>query len=65
MPVVINKRLLAAKEAANYLSISRTLLYQWTDKGKIKSVRINSRRLFDVNDLDNFVDELKLNIVNK
>jgi len=59
MPVAINKRLLNAKSAAEYLSISRALLYQLVAKGKIPSVKINSRRLFDVNDLDDFVDKLK------
>ena len=62
MPVVVNKRLLNAKSAADYLSISRALLYQWNSKGKIPSVRINSRRLFDVIDLDKFVDSLKAGI---
>lgn len=57
--VVIDKRLLDAKSAANYLSISRALLYQWVSKDRIKSVRINGRRLFDVLDLDEFVDGLK------
>jgi len=57
--VVTNKRLLDAKAAANYLSISRALLYQWIKKDKIKSVRINGRRLFDVFDLDDFVESLK------
>jgi excisionase family DNA binding protein len=59
MPVVMTKRLLDVKAAANYLSISRAKLYEWTMKEKIKSVKIDSRRLFDVNDLDRFVDELK------
>lgn len=59
MPVIINKRLLDAKSAADYLSISRTKLYQWSEKGKIPSVRIDSRRLFDVVDLDKFVEDLK------
>lgn len=57
--VVLNKRLLNAKSAANYLSISRALLYQWVKKDQIKSVRINGRRLFDVHDLDEFVEGLK------
>lgn len=59
MPVTINKRLLDVKSAANYLSISKTLLYEWASKGKIPSIKINSRRLFDVLDLDEFVDNLK------
>jgi excisionase family DNA binding protein len=59
MAVIVNKRLLDVKSAADYLSISRALLYQWATKGKIPSIKINSRRLFDVNDLDEFVDKLK------
>ena len=55
----MKKRLLDVKSAANYLSIGTTLLYQWSAKGKISSLKINSRRLFDVNDLDEFVDKLK------
>ena len=56
---IINKRLLDSKEAAYYLSISRTKLYQWTKVGKIPSIRIDARRLFDILDLDRFVDMLK------
>ena len=59
MPVVLTKRLLDSKEAAEYLSISRSKLYQWAEKGKIRSVRIDSRRLWDVIELDNFVEKLK------
>ena len=59
MPVVVNKRLLSAQEASEYLSISRALLYQWVDKKRIPSLKINRRRLFDVNDLDDFVEQLK------
>lgn len=59
MPVILQKRLLDAKEAANYLSISRSKLYQWAGRDRIRSVRIDTRRLFDVNDLDEFIDSLK------
>ena len=57
--IVVNKRLMDVKSASNYLSISKSLLYQWASKGKIPSVRINTKRLFDVYDLDEFVDKLK------
>ena len=53
------KRLLDVKAAADYLSISRAKLYQWVDKGKIPSVRIDSRRLFDILELNEFVEQLK------
>ncbi len=59
MPVVINRRLLDVKSAADYLSISRSLLYQWIDKGRIPALKINTRTLIDVYDLDNFFDNLK------
>ena len=61
MSVIINKRLLDAKEASNYLSISRTKLYELLKKEKIKSITIDTRRLFDVEDLDTFVNQLKSN----
>jgi excisionase family DNA binding protein len=59
MTVIVNKRLLNAKSAAEYLSIGKSLLYDLAAKGKIPSLKINSRRLFDVNDLDDYVDKLK------
>ena len=52
-------RLLDVKTAARYLSISRAKLYQWIDTGKIKSYKIDSRRLLDIRDLDEFVENLK------
>jgi len=59
MAIYLNKRLLDAKSAAEYLSISRAKLYQWVDAGKIPSLRIDSRRLFDVLELNEFVERLK------
>ena len=57
--VIMHKRLLDVKQAADYLGISRAKLYQWMDKDKIPSVRIDGRRLLDVHDLDDFVESLK------
>ena len=57
--VIMHKRLLDVKQAADYLGISRAKLYQWMEKDKIPSVRIDSRRLLDVHDLDDFVESLK------
>jgi excisionase family DNA binding protein len=65
MAIVVNKRLLGVKEAAQYLSISRSKLYQWAVKGRVRSVRIDARRLFDVTDLDELVEQLKTNNGNK
>ena len=55
----ITKRLLDAKTAATYLSISRSKLYQWVRTNRIKSIQIDSRRLFDIYDLDEFIETLK------
>jgi len=52
-------RLLDVKTAARYLSISRAKLYQWMNSGKIKSYKIDSRRLLDIRDLNEFVENLK------
>ncbi|MCI0565234.1 MAG: helix-turn-helix domain-containing protein [Nitrososphaera sp.] len=59
MSTVVNKRLLGVKAAADYLSISRSKLYEWALARRIQSVKIDGRRLFDVKDLDAFVDALK------
>jgi excisionase family DNA binding protein len=56
---LVQKRLLDVKTAANYLSISRSLLYQWIDKGKIPVLKINTRTLIDVYDLDQLIENLK------
>ena len=63
MPI-INKRLLSVIDASKYLSISRSKLYQWLEKGRIPSVRIDGRRLIDIRDLDQFVDDLKAENLN-
>ena len=59
MPVYSTKRLLDVRTAAEYLSIGRSLLYEWIEKGKIPIVKINTRTLIDIYDLDKFVDDLK------
>ena len=59
MPVMMNKRLLDIKAAAQYLSIGKTLLYQWINRDRIPCIKINSRSLIDVEDLDRFIEKLK------
>jgi excisionase family DNA binding protein len=59
MAVIVNKRLLDAKDAAAYLSVSRAKLYQWLKTGIIRSIMIDGCRRFDVNDLDEFIDNIK------
>ncbi len=59
MSVVVNKRLLRAKEASEYLSIGLTTLHSWVRRGKIPVVRIDSCTCFDVLELDEVVEKLK------
>ena len=59
MAVVVNKRLLDAKDAADYLSISRANLYRLAKAGEVESIRLGERRLFDVMELDEYVEALK------
>ena len=53
------RRLLNVNAAAYYLSISRSKLYQWVEANKINSIKIDRRRLFDIRDLDAFIEYLK------
>ena len=53
------KRLLTAKEAANYISHSRSHIYKLLKSKEIKSFKIGKRRLFDIQDLDLYIEELK------
>ena len=55
----INKRLLTVKDASSYLSLGRTTIYKLMKSGELESFTIDSKRLFDVEDLDEFIDRLK------
>ena len=59
MAVVVNKRLLNAEEASNYLSIGKTMLYSWIKRGKIPTLKLDSCTRFDVTELDEVVEKLK------
>ena len=53
------KRLLKAKDAAEYLSIGTTTLNKLRRNGKIRSVRICDDHRYDIKELDAFVDRQK------
>jgi excisionase family DNA binding protein len=55
----MQKRLLKANEAAAYLSVSRSKVYEWLKQGIVPSIKVGRSRLFDVLDLDKFVETLK------
>jgi excisionase family DNA binding protein len=55
----VNRRLLSAEEAGEYLGIRKGTLYVWARKGTIPSVKIGRRLLFDVRDLDEMIERVK------
>jgi excisionase family DNA binding protein len=55
----VNRRLMSAEEAGEYLAIRKGTLYLWARKGLIPSVKIGRRLLFDVRDLDEMIDRTK------
>lgn len=44
-------------EAAKYLGVSRRMVYDLLDQGELASVKIGSRRLIRVGELDRFLAE--------
>ena len=59
MAIAVNKRLLNADEASDYLSIGKTKLYSWVKRGKIPVLKIDSSTRFCIEELNEFVDTLK------
>ena len=55
---VPNQRLFKTKEAAKYLGIHPDTLRTYADLGQITPRRINTRRVFTLEDLDAFIDSL-------
>lgn len=52
-------RLKSVERTAEYLSISRSKLYMLVKQGLLPCVMIGDRRLFDVEDLDQFIEKKK------
>ena len=64
VPRIITKRLLTPEEAARYLGISERQLEYLRAAGDIEQTRLpNTRkRLYDILDLDEFVEQVKLKL---
>ena len=63
VPRIIMKRLLNSREAAQYLGISERKLEYLHSKGFIKQTRLpeTRKRLYDIYDLDMFIESIKNN----
>ncbi len=53
------KRYVNIKEVAEYTSLPVKTLYEWAGQGKIPSIKIGRRVLFDLNEIDVVMSSLK------
>ena len=67
----ITKRYVNIKQVSEYTSIPVKTLYEWSSVGKIPSIRLGRKLLFDLHDIDKLMANMKRNdnqeeeIVNK
>ncbi len=53
------KRYANIKEVAEYTSLPIKTLYEWASIGKIPSIKLGRRVLFDLQDIDKIMDSFK------
>ncbi len=53
------KRYVSIKEVSAYTSLPVKTLYEWAGQGKIPSIKIGRRRLFDLKEIDAFMESQK------
>lgn len=53
------KKFCTVKEASKYTTIAVKTLYEWCATGKIPSIKIGRRILFDLADIDSLMANLK------
>lgn len=56
---VMKKRYANIKEVSEYTSLPVKSLYEMASLGRIPSIKLGSRVLFDLNDIDSFMSSLK------
>ncbi len=57
----MTKRYANIKELSEYTSLPAKTLYDWASTGKMPSIKIGRRVLFDLHDIDNLMTSLKRN----
>ena len=57
--MALQKRLIGVDEASQYLGIQRSTLYSWAERRRIPSVKMGTRLLFDLHDLDELIEAAK------
>jgi excisionase family DNA binding protein len=53
------KRYANIKEVSDYTSLPMKTLYEWSSLGRIPSIKIGRRVLFDLQDIDKLMESLK------
>ncbi len=56
-----NKRYVNIKQLSTYTSIPIKTLYEWTSAGKVPSIKIGRKLLYDLEDVNVFMAGLKRN----
>ncbi len=57
----MTKKYANIKEVSEYTSLPAKTLYDWASTGKMPSIKIGRRVLFDLHDIDNLMTSLKRN----
>ena len=55
----MDKRYCSIKELSKYTSLPEKTLYEWAGQGRIPSIKIGTRVLFDLHDIDVLMENLK------
>jgi len=58
---MINKRYASIKEVSAYTSLAESTLYEWAGTGRIPSIKIGRRVLFDLQDIDKVMASMRRN----
>ncbi len=55
----ITERYVGIKAVSRYTSLAESTLYEWSAQGKVPSIKIGRRVLFDLHDIDQIMASLK------
>ena len=55
----MKQRYCDVKNMSEYTSLPEKTLYEWASMGRIPSIKIGRRILFDINDIDEVLSKLK------
>tara|TARA_B100001964_G_C13948147_1_gene472067 strand:- start:364 stop:597 length:234 start_codon:yes stop_codon:yes gene_type:complete len=63
----MDKRYCSIKDVSEYTSIPIKTLYEWAGQGRIPSIKIGRRVMFDLKDIDVFMNGFKrtINVIEK